>query len=99
MSFRPAPASIAPAQPVAASPAPVPKLPTSVKDYGKIDSYQVNSVSLNKVYSVDLNSETINDIKWPHVNNLVNDYDQSKNLFVMMGAYDDYWDRVALHIT
>jgi hypothetical protein len=61
--------------------------------------YQVNSVSLNKVYSVDLNPQTMVDVRWLHVNNLVSDHDQNKNLFVMMGAQDDHWDRVAIKIT
>ena len=72
------------------------KPPTPVKDYGRgkrgqitnrqLGSYQVNSVSLNKVYSVDLNPQSMDDVKWLHVNNLVSDYDQIKNLIVMMGA-------------
>jgi hypothetical protein len=48
---------------------------------------------------VDLNPQTMDDVKWLHVNNLVSDHDQGKNLFVMMGAHDDYWDRVAMQIT
>ena len=109
VSFGPAPALIAPIQPVAVSPAPVPKSSTPAKDYGRgrrgqipnrqLGFYQANSVSLNNVYSVDLNPQTMDDVKWLHVNNLVSDYDQSKNLFVMMGAHDDYWDRVAMQIT
>ncbi len=95
VSFGPAPASTAPDQPVVASPASVPKPPTPVKDYGRsrrgqMGPYQVNSVCLNKVYSVDLNPQTMDDVKWLHVNNLVSDYDQSKNLLVMMGAHDDH---------
>ena len=53
-------------------------------------SYQVNSVSINKVYSLDLNPQTMDDVKWLHVNNLVSDHDQNKNLFAMMGAHDDH---------
>ena len=100
---------LAPAQPVVASSAPMPQPPTPVKDYGRgrrgqipnrqMSPYQVNSVSLNKVYSVDLNPETMDDVKWLHVNNRVSDYDQNKNLFVMKRAHDDYRDRVTMQIT
>ena len=48
---------------------------------------------------MDLNPQTMDDVKWLHVNNLVSDHDQGKNLFVMMGAHDNYWDRVAMQIT
>jgi hypothetical protein len=109
VSFGPAPASPAPDQPVAASPAPVHKPPTPVKKYGRsrrgqipnrqMGPYQVNSVSLNKVYSVDLNPQTMDDVKWLHVNNLVSDHDRNKNLFVMMGAHDDHWGHTAMQIT
>jgi hypothetical protein len=109
VSFKPAPASPAPDQPVAASPAPVHKPLTQVKEYGRsrrgqipnrqMGPYQVNSVSLNKVYSVDLNPQIMDDVKWFHVNNLVSEHDRDKNLFVMIGAHDDYWDRVAMQIT
>ena len=61
--------------------------------------YQVNSVSLNKVYSVDLNPETMDDVKLLHVKNRVSDYDQNKNLFVMKRAHNDYRDRVTMQIT
>jgi hypothetical protein len=61
--------------------------------------YQVNSVSLNKVYSVDLDPQTMDDVKWLHINNLVSDHDRNKNLFVMMGAHDDNRDHTAMQIT
>ena len=62
--------------------------------------YQVNSVSLNKVYSVDLDPQTMDDVKkWLHINNFVSDHDCNKNLFVMMGAHDDNWDHTAMQIT
>jgi hypothetical protein len=41
----------------------------------------------------------MDDVRWLHVNNLFSDHDQNKNLFVMMGAHDDHWDRVAMQIT
>ena len=73
VSFEPAPASPAPDQPVAASLAPVHKPPTPVKDYGRgrrgqipnrqMGPYQVNSIYLNKVFSVDLDPQTMDDVR------------------------------------
>ena len=108
VSFGPAPASIAPVQPVAADPAPV-QVPSPQKEYGRgkrgrvpnrqMGPYSVNSIVHNKVYSVELVPDTADDVKWLHINNLVSDHDRGENMFVMMGAHEDYWDRVAMQIT